>query len=193
MTPTSHQTIRLSRGTHQSPDEGACVMELASMLAHEPFGDHPRSVCPVIGSFLRDYNDSVSDERRQDLYRYAAMVVGTRGATEVQRARAQHLAVWSAEMRKRRFAVFLPSPLAAALSKLLRPPSGIDALACDALRSLGGHTDQTHAAVLALIEELVAIGAREGTGAEVYEGGPGSAKSCTTDSTSRAPATVISP
>ena len=157
----SHQTIRLSTGTHRSPDEGACVMELASMLAGEPFSDHPKSVCPVIGAFLRDYNDSVGEERRQDLYRCAASVVGTRASTGVQRARAAHLSAWNSEMRRNRYASFLPSLLARALSRLVRPPSGIDALAGDALRSVGVHTDQTHAAVLALVDELVAIGARE--------------------------------
>lgn len=161
MSHTSHQTIRLSRGTHKSPDEGACVLELASMLAEEPFSDHPKSVCPVIGAFLRDYNDSVPEGSRQDLYRYAAVVVGTRASTAVQRARAAHLAAWSSEMRRRRYAMFLPNVVARALSRLLKPPTGIDALASDAIRSLGGHTEQTHAAVLALVDELVAIGAPE--------------------------------
>ena len=49
------------------------------MLAGEPFSDHPHSVCPVIGSFLRAYNDRIDDRRRQDLYAYAAAVVGSRG------------------------------------------------------------------------------------------------------------------
>ena len=79
MGPVSHQTTKLSRGKHQSPDEGACVMELASMLAGEPFTDQPESVCPVIASFMRAYNDSIDDSRRQDLYAYAAKVVGSRG------------------------------------------------------------------------------------------------------------------
>ena len=52
----SHQTVRLSAGRHSSPAEGVCVMELASMLAHEPFSDQQRSVCPVIAAFLRAYN-----------------------------------------------------------------------------------------------------------------------------------------
>ncbi len=60
----------------------------------------------------------------------------------------------------------MPNLVARALSRLLRPPSGIDALAMDAVRSLGGHTQQTHAAVLALVDELVAIGAREEAQAE---------------------------
>ena len=77
MSSISHQTVRLTRGRHQGPDQGACVMELASMLAGEPFSDHPSSTCPVIGAFLRAYNDGLPDDRRQDLYEYAAKVVGT--------------------------------------------------------------------------------------------------------------------
>ena len=64
MTPVTHQTVKLSKGRHDSPDEGACVMELASMLAGEPFSDLPASVCPVIGSCLRAYNDWIDDDLR---------------------------------------------------------------------------------------------------------------------------------
>ena len=67
MTAVSHQTIKLSRGRHSSPEHGACVMELASMLAGEGFSDHPRSVSRPIASFLRGYNDLVDDRRREDL------------------------------------------------------------------------------------------------------------------------------
>jgi hypothetical protein len=58
-------------------------MELASMLAGEPFTDEPRSVCPVVAGFLRSYNDGVGDEPRQDLYRFAALAVGTRADSDV--------------------------------------------------------------------------------------------------------------
>jgi hypothetical protein len=37
----------------------------ATAPAGEPFTDHPLSVCPVIASFLRTYNDSIDSERRQ--------------------------------------------------------------------------------------------------------------------------------
>ena len=50
------------------------------MLSGEPFTDHPASVCPVIGSFLRSYNDSIDQRRRQSLYDYASKVVGSRAA-----------------------------------------------------------------------------------------------------------------
>ncbi|MFL5862215.1 MAG: hypothetical protein ACJ780_15780, partial [Solirubrobacteraceae bacterium] len=99
MALVSYQTITLSKGTHASPRDGACVMELASMLAGEPFNDRPRSVCPVIGSFLRAYNDRIDDGRRQDLYGYAAKVVGSRASRDVERARAEHLSGWAFELR----------------------------------------------------------------------------------------------
>jgi hypothetical protein len=89
MSDPNYKTTRLSRGRHHSPDEGACVMELASMLAHEPFTDHPRSVCPVIGEFLRTYNDCVDEERRQDLYPYASAAVGTRQGRAAEQLRAR--------------------------------------------------------------------------------------------------------
>src|SRR4051794_30906832 len=83
----SHQTARLSRGRHRSAAAGVCVMELASMLAGERFSDRARSISPVIGALLRTYNDGVDDERRQDLYRLAAAIVGTAGSRDVERER----------------------------------------------------------------------------------------------------------
>lgn len=102
MFPVTHQTIRRIRGKHSSPDEGACVMELASLLAGEPFSDRPVSVCPVIGSFLRAYNDSIDDDRRQDLYAYASKVVGSRGSDALQHARAERLTALALERRRER-------------------------------------------------------------------------------------------
>ena len=88
---TSHQTVILGRGRHNSPDHGACVMELASMLAGEQFSDHPRAVCPVIGRYLRTLNDGLSDDARQDLYAVAALVVGTAAGGRCARRRRRAL------------------------------------------------------------------------------------------------------
>jgi hypothetical protein len=161
MSPVNYQTIKLSKGKHASPEDGACVMELASMLAGESFTDHPASVCPVIGSFLRAYNDSVDNDRRQDLYAYAAKVVGSRGSAAVQRARADRLVAWALQMRGRRWTrSFLPKRLRAI--GLEREPR-IDVVGIQAVRSVSKLTDETHAAVLALIDELIAIGTSEET------------------------------
>jgi hypothetical protein len=94
-------------------------MEVASMLAAEPFSDEPRCVCPVIGEFLRTYNDQVDDTRRQDLYAYASLVVDTRGdGTEERRRANMCLDWWLAEssprrLQLRRFLWMLPPSSAA--------------------------------------------------------------------------------
>jgi hypothetical protein len=116
----NHQTVRLNRGSHRSPDQGTCVMELASMLAGERFSDKPRSVSPVIGSLLRAYNDCLDDDRRQDLYPYAARVVGTRAPRAVERSRARHCMQWVRQLggRVRPSCAFVRdgSPVASPLS-----------------------------------------------------------------------------
>ncbi|ADB52076.1 hypothetical protein [Conexibacter woesei] len=152
----NHQTIRLSKGKHAAPTEGACVMELASMLAGEPFSDRPASACPVIGGFLRAYNDRVDEDRRQDLYRYAAEVVGTRGTAEVERARESRCLEWAEERRRER-----SRPLrwiARSSPPLVDRRLGLDAAGTYAARSIRRHTDRSHAAALALIDELITMG-----------------------------------
>lgn len=88
--PVSHQVVELKSGRHASPDKGACVVELASMLAGERFSDHPHSVCPVIASYMRTVNDCLDEEERKELYPYAAAIVGTRGSRPL-RLRRGHL------------------------------------------------------------------------------------------------------
>jgi hypothetical protein len=153
----SHQTIRLSKGKHASPNEGACVMELASMLAGEPFSDRPATVCPVIAGFMRAYNDRVDDERRQDLYRYAAEVVGSRTTrSEVEQARERRCLEWADVMRRQR-----PRPLrwmARGGSGSVDRRLGLDAAGTYAARSIRRHGDRTHEAALALMDELLAMG-----------------------------------
>ena len=158
MSPVSYQTIKLSKGKHSTPEDGACVMELSSMLAGETFTDHPVSVCPVIGSFLRAYNDSIDDSRRQSLYDYASRVVGSRGAQHSQDARAERLAQWADEMYRSRRSWFLRSPLRA-IERLRKPP--VDAIGTYAVHAIRRHTDETHVAVLGLIDELLATGVRD--------------------------------
>lgn len=94
MTP-SYQTVKLSAGRHPAPHLGACVMELASMLAEEPFTDRPATISPVIGAFLRTYNDGLDDERRQDLYPLASLIVGTAAGRAVECERASRCLAFS--------------------------------------------------------------------------------------------------
>ena len=158
MSSVSHQTIKLSKGKHSSPETGACVMELASMLAGESFTDHPQSVCPAIAGFLRSYNDSIDDRKRQDLYPYAARAVDSRRTAQVERERARRLLSWAREMQRSRgwSRVRFPNRLGSAVLQAQLDPESAGAHAAKAIRK---HTDQTHASALALIDELLAIGA----------------------------------
>jgi len=165
----SHQTVRLARGKHSSPTQGVCVMELASMLAGEPFTDRPRCADPVIGGLLRAYNDTVDGDRRQDLYGIAAEVVGTASTPEVQRRRAARCLAFAAARRRRaRWRRRRTPALAAHL--------GDDAPGVLAVRSLGRIDDARHAEFLALVRELIATGGDEaGPGGPERRGAPLSA------------------
>lgn len=158
MPPISHQTIKLSRGRHSSPEHGACVMELASMLAGECFSDHPRSVSRPIASFLRGYNDLLDDRRREDLYGYAATAVGTAGPPRVEEARAARLLAWADAQWERRASRSLLDRVR--LRRLYKErstdPEPAGTYAVHAIRKVD---DETHAAALGLVNELIAIGA----------------------------------
>jgi hypothetical protein len=162
MTHASHQTVRLSQGKHRDPDHGACVMELASMLAGEPFSDRPRCVDPVIAGFLRTYNDGIDERRRQDLYPLAAAVVGTRTVSSVQAERARLCLRWAQERygtKTRGVRRLLPH----------RPLLPDGRLGDDAAGTLAGRVavklackrraEGAHEATLAFVRELLAVGA----------------------------------
>jgi hypothetical protein len=149
----SHQNVRLGPGRHPRPGKIVCVMELASMLAGEPFSDHPQSVCPVIAALLRTYNDSVGDERRQDLYAYAAKTVGSRGPRSLERARAQQVIGWISERPPRGLRRLL---------RMRRPALGpwppYEPLGAEAVRTLAAHDDSGQPELLACVESLLAMG-----------------------------------
>jgi hypothetical protein len=146
----SHQTVRLGRGPHAEPGDEVCVVELASMLADEPFSDHPDSVCPVIAAFLRTYNDRLDDRRRQDLYPVASLVVGSRRDARVEAARAELCRARALGGRGPR----------RGLRRLVahRPPDAWKpADAGVAAARAVPVTEESHRRALAFIEELVAV------------------------------------
>ena len=69
--------LRLENGSHQSPDEGVCLMEAVAWLAREPHSDKPNCVCPVLGAFGRGLNDCLDVERRGRLKPLIPALVGT--------------------------------------------------------------------------------------------------------------------
>jgi hypothetical protein len=151
-----HQTTRLSGGRHNTPDDGMCVAELASVLAGEPFTDHPESVSRIIGAFVRTYNDRVDAIRRQDLLPYAALIVGTRADAATERRRAARCVAWAAEALDVRIPAYRWRMRRLAAGQ----PGGSPAFCELAARWAAWHVplrdDASHRAVLRLLDDLVA-------------------------------------
>ncbi len=154
----TYQTVSLTKGKHTSPQYGVCVMELASMLAGEPFTDQPRAVSRSLGAFLRRYNDTVDDRRRQDLYAYASKAVGTAGSERADHDRVERLLGWTEQMWERRSgrAVLRCLTRRKIRNKQLDPESA----ARSAIKAMGKITDESHACALALVDELIDTGPR---------------------------------
>jgi hypothetical protein len=149
-TVISHQTAHLAPGPHRGPEDGVDVLELASLLAHERFGRRPRSVCPVIATFLQALGDDVfaADVDDARLRALAAAIVGTRGGWRARRMRRRRC-------RERRMT--LGDPPAGALQRACLVLLGDDAAAvCAAAFAADGRA----ADGLAFAEELAALGDR---------------------------------
>ncbi|HEX8856745.1 MAG TPA: hypothetical protein VF752_14200 [Thermoleophilaceae bacterium] len=150
MAEISHQTVRLSRGKHAFPAQGVCVMELASMLAGEDFSDAPECVSPVIGGFLRTYNDGIDDRLRQDLYEFAAKAVDTRSRASVEQRRASDCIAWAASLAG---SLTLRFPVFACTTSL----RGCEAAGAYAARAALRQGPAAHAEALEFVERLMGL------------------------------------
>jgi hypothetical protein len=70
-------------------------VELASIIGGERFSDRPDCVCPVVGAFLRGWNDRAGYADRQRLRPYASLVVGTGGYRRTSRIRRDRCLEWA--------------------------------------------------------------------------------------------------
>ncbi|MEU3853867.1 hypothetical protein [Streptomyces sp. NPDC029554] len=66
------------RFAHLHPDDGACLMEAAALLAGDRFTDSPAGTHPVLAALARAVNDSVGDAARLALWPLAAELADTR-------------------------------------------------------------------------------------------------------------------
>ena len=60
----------------------------------QPWSDHPDCASPVIGAFLRTWNDSLPDADRQTLKQYIPRLVGSKGTTAQEDHRAWMALDW---------------------------------------------------------------------------------------------------
>jgi hypothetical protein len=71
-------TITLNHGSHNSPEQGHCLLEVVALFAGEKFGDKPECVDFVLASFGRSWNDGMrSDAERAQLKQYITRLPGT--------------------------------------------------------------------------------------------------------------------
>ena len=71
------KSAHLSHGAHNVYGDGTCAMELVDyldrrrrtkrVLRTDKLTDHPACVCPVIGAFMRSWNDALGDKDRNRL------------------------------------------------------------------------------------------------------------------------------
>ena len=88
----------LYSGSHPKNGNGhveACAMEAVAFIAGEPWSDHPECACPVIGAFMRAWNDGLADDQRTSLILpLIPRLVGTRSTKKIEQRRATMAADW---------------------------------------------------------------------------------------------------
>lgn len=84
----------LDKGAHEA-DGVACAMEAVAYVAGEPWSDHPACACPILGAFMRAWNDGLPDNERDTLLRpLVPLLVGTKASKETEDRRALMAADW---------------------------------------------------------------------------------------------------
>jgi hypothetical protein len=91
--------VRLDSGAHRSFEQGACLLELVSYMAKEPWSDHPKCVSPVLAAFGRAWNDALDDDTRQRLKDYAPRLIGTNTGADDDETRAWMATDWLARVQ----------------------------------------------------------------------------------------------
>ena len=77
----------LLAGGHGKNAEGQmCIMEAVAYVAGERWSDSPTCTSPILASFMRQLNDRLSDEKRQELKPFIAKMVGTRDGRDEERS-----------------------------------------------------------------------------------------------------------
>jgi len=81
------ETMKLSTGSHKSIDDGACIMEMVSYMADEPWSAHPPCACPILTTYAIRLNDRFNDEHRQSMKEFIPLLIGTRETDQIKIAR----------------------------------------------------------------------------------------------------------
>ena len=121
-------TMRFGVGSHDATDaptgdRDLCIMEAVAYMAGEPWSDTPACASPVIASFLRRWNDALSDEDRDrhlPADKWVPRLVGSRGDNATEERRSYLALDWLIRVHAPAWLDLVPSlaPHAAALRAL---------------------------------------------------------------------------
>ncbi len=98
---TELETLTLKEGAHSDSASGFCAMEAAAYVAGEDWTDHPQCVCPVIGAFMRSWNDGLPSDADRDrlLKPLIPQILDTRSTREVEVQRSYLALDWLARVQ----------------------------------------------------------------------------------------------
>ncbi len=83
----------LKKGAHADLEKGACIMELVSYIANEPWSDHPKCACQILTEYAICLNDRFSGEHRQLLKPLIPLLLNSKASDEIATAR-KRLIMW---------------------------------------------------------------------------------------------------
>ncbi len=86
----------LGQGAHADPRHGSNVLELASVLAGEPWSANPESVHPALAAAADTVNDLLTDDRRRLLVPLAPWLLGTNSADPRIWPAVASVCIWAA-------------------------------------------------------------------------------------------------
>src|SRR5436305_15248009 len=93
---TTVTEVRLGTGSHSTPKDGMCFMEMVAWFANEEHSDQPACACPILGGYGMRLNDAMPGDLRDELLKpLIPMIAGTAGSYDDRLKRGQFLALWS--------------------------------------------------------------------------------------------------
>jgi hypothetical protein len=113
--------IHLRAGNHgENEAQRMCAMEAVAYVAGEPWSDHPECACPVLGSFMRSWNDGLPSDAARDrlLKPFVAQLVDTKATPEIESHRGFMALDWLIRVNTPKWLDLVPS--LAAHAKALR-------------------------------------------------------------------------
>lgn len=88
--------LTLAGGNHTDPGQGVCAMEAVAYVAGEKHSDKPECCDPIIGAFMRAWNDGLPTNADRDkwLKPLIPKLIGTKASKETETQRSWMACDW---------------------------------------------------------------------------------------------------